>query len=81
MPGFGELIIILVVLLLVFGANKLPRLGEGIGKAIKNFKRGLQHDEDDDAELATEERHLAAHAGAASEPGALSHVDVTARVS
>lgn len=48
MPGMGELLIILVIVLLVFGANKLPQLGDGIGKAIKNFKRGLNHDEDID---------------------------------
>ncbi len=48
MPGFGELIIILVIVLLVFGANKLPMLGEGVGKAIKNFKRGLNTDDDID---------------------------------
>lgn len=48
MPGFGELLIVLVIVVLVFGANKLPRLGEGVGKAIKNFKRGLQHDDDID---------------------------------
>src|SRR5688500_18871158 len=48
MPGMGELLIILVIVLLVFGANKLPQLGDGIGKAIKNFKRGLNVDEDID---------------------------------
>jgi sec-independent protein translocase protein TatA len=48
MPGMGELLIILVIVLLVFGANKLPQLGDGIGKAIKNFKRGLNHDDDID---------------------------------
>ncbi len=48
MPGMGELLIILVIVLLVFGANKLPQLGDGIGKAIKNFKRGLNQDEDID---------------------------------
>jgi sec-independent protein translocase protein TatA len=48
MPGFGELIIILVIVLLVFGANKLPMLGEGVGKAIKNFKRGLSTNDDID---------------------------------
>jgi sec-independent protein translocase protein TatA len=44
----GELLIILVIVLLVFGANKLPQLGDGIGKAIKNFKRGINHDDDID---------------------------------
>lgn len=48
MPGLGELLIILVIVLLVFGANKLPQLGDGIGKAIKNFKRGINHDDDID---------------------------------
>jgi sec-independent protein translocase protein TatA len=48
MPGMGELLIILVIVLLVFGANKLPQLGDGIGKAIKNFKRGLNQDEEID---------------------------------
>ena len=48
MPGMGELLIILVIVLLVFGANKLPQLGDGIGKAIKNFKRGINHNDDID---------------------------------
>lgn len=37
--GFGELVFILIVLLVIFGATKLPQLGDGLGKAIKNFKR------------------------------------------
>jgi sec-independent protein translocase protein TatA len=48
MPGMGELLIILVIVLLVFGANKLPQLGDGIGKAIKNFKRGINTDDEID---------------------------------
>jgi sec-independent protein translocase protein TatA len=48
MPGMGEWIIILVIVLIVFGANKLPQLGDGIGKAIKNFKRGMNHDDEID---------------------------------
>lgn len=39
--GFGELAIILVLVLLVFGGNKLPQLGSGLAKGIKNFKKGL----------------------------------------
>ena len=42
-----ELLIILVVLLLVFGANKIPQLGDALGKGIRNFKRAS--DKDDDA--------------------------------
>ena len=36
--GIWELVIILVIVLLIFGANRLPELGKGIGKGIKNFK-------------------------------------------
>lgn len=62
MPGFGELIIILVIVLLVFGANKLPQLGEGVGKAIKNFKRGLNTD--DDIEVTPTDRRVEAESSA-----------------
>ncbi len=37
--GFTELIIILIIVLLVFGAGKLPQIGDALGKSIKNFKR------------------------------------------
>ena len=39
--GFGELVLILVSVVVVFGATKLPQLGDGLGKAIKNFKRAV----------------------------------------
>ena len=39
--GFGELVLILVIVVVVFGATKLPQLGDGLGKAIKNFKRAV----------------------------------------
>ena len=42
--GMGELIIILIVVVLVFGANKIPQLGDGIGKGIRNFKKALSED-------------------------------------
>jgi sec-independent protein translocase protein TatA len=41
MLGTGELIIVLVVVVLVFGASKIPQLGDGLGKAIRNFKSAL----------------------------------------
>ena len=36
--GLPELIIILLIIILIFGANRLPEIGRGIGKGIKNFK-------------------------------------------
>ena len=39
--GFTELILILVIVLIIFGAGKLPQLGEGVGKAIKGFKKSV----------------------------------------
>ena len=39
MPGMGELVIILLIVLVVFGANKLPSIGDALGRSIKNFKR------------------------------------------
>ena len=40
-----ELAIILVIVVLIFGANRLPELGRGIGKGIKNFKEGMKQGE------------------------------------
>jgi sec-independent protein translocase protein TatA len=39
--GLPELLIILFIVVLIFGANKLPQLGRGIGSAIRNFKDGM----------------------------------------
>ncbi|MEY4582598.1 MAG: hypothetical protein RL701_7301, partial [Pseudomonadota bacterium] len=43
--GFSELVVILLILILVFGASRLPALGEGLGRAIRSFKRGINQDE------------------------------------
>ncbi|PYR48505.1 MAG: twin-arginine translocase TatA/TatE family subunit [Acidobacteria bacterium] len=40
--GLPELLIILAIIVIIFGANRLPGLGRGIGSAIKNFKDGLK---------------------------------------
>jgi sec-independent protein translocase protein TatA len=39
--GTGEIILISIVVILVFGSTKLPQLGDGLGRAIKNFKRSV----------------------------------------
>jgi sec-independent protein translocase protein TatA len=43
--GMAELLVVLFVVLLVFGANKIPALGDGIGKAIRNFKKAVKEDD------------------------------------
>jgi sec-independent protein translocase protein TatA len=50
MPNLGapELIIIALVILLLFGATRLPKLGKSMGQSIKGFKQGLNDDSDDD---------------------------------
>ena len=40
-----ELVLILVIVLIIFGAGKIPQLGEGIGKAIKGFKKSVNEDD------------------------------------
>ena len=44
--GIGELAIILAILVLLFGAKRLPQLADGMGRAIRNFKRGLNTDDE-----------------------------------
>ncbi len=50
MPNLGapELIIIALVILLLFGATRLPKLGKSMGQSIRGFKQGLNEDSDDD---------------------------------
>ena len=45
--GMPELLIILAIIIVIFGANRLPGLGRGIGSAIKNFKDEFKEKEDD----------------------------------
>jgi sec-independent protein translocase protein TatA len=40
--GMGELLIILVIVILIFGVNKIPQLGKGLGEGIRNFKSALK---------------------------------------
>lgn len=39
--GMPELLVVLVIVVIIFGASRLPQLGEGLGKAIKGFKKGI----------------------------------------
>jgi sec-independent protein translocase protein TatA len=40
--GFGELMLIFLIVIVIFGAGKLPQLGKGLGEGISNFKDGLR---------------------------------------
>lgn len=48
--GLPELLVIFVILVLLFGAAKIPQLGKGLGEAIRNFKKGLGGGADDEGE-------------------------------
>lgn len=52
--GFQELIPIILLLVLVFGAKRLPEIGSGIGKGIKNFKKSLSDNDTDKIEEKNE---------------------------
>lgn len=58
--GFTEMILILFIVLIVFGAGKLPQLGEGIGKAIKGFKKSTQEADAVEPEAQAAQRQTAA---------------------
>jgi len=47
--GVTELLIILVIIVILFGVNKLPRLGKGLGEGIRNFKDSVKTGSDDTA--------------------------------
>ena len=46
--GMGELVIILLIVVLMFGGKKLPQLGSSLGESIKNFKKGMKGEDDND---------------------------------
>jgi len=46
--GFPELIVVLLIVIVIFGANRLPGLGRGIGSAIRNFKEGMKDEKDEE---------------------------------
>jgi sec-independent protein translocase protein TatA len=55
--GAGEIILILLVILLLFGAKKIPELARGLGKGMSEFKRGLK-DVEKDIKEAEEEKKI-----------------------
>ncbi|MCK9473227.1 twin-arginine translocase TatA/TatE family subunit [Sulfurimonas sp.] len=55
MPGGQELLIILAIVVLLFGAKKIPELAKGLGKGIKNFKAEMKNDDDEEIKTASTE--------------------------
>jgi sec-independent protein translocase protein TatA len=56
--GIPELVIVLVIVLIVFGAGRLPEIGAGIGNAIKNFKKAtIEKDEEEPKEIEDKTDH------------------------
>jgi sec-independent protein translocase protein TatA len=58
--GITELVLILVIVLIIFGAGKLPQLGEGLGKAIKGFKKSVHEADAIEAEAQAQAQLTAA---------------------
>lgn len=55
--GMPELIIILVIIVIIFGAGKLPEIGSGIGKGIKNFKKATKDEEEKEKEKIEDDQN------------------------
>lgn len=45
--GWGELVVILLIALLIFGANRIPEIARSLGKSLKEFKKGFNEKDDD----------------------------------
>ena len=65
--GGGEVIVVLAVVLILFGAKKIPELAKGMGQGIKNFKQGLKEADELDAPKKVEQ--LPAAGSSAKEDG------------
>jgi len=55
MPSMPELLIVLAIVVLLFGAKKIPDLAKGMGKGIKDFKKAIKDDDDDTKELVSKD--------------------------
>jgi sec-independent protein translocase protein TatA len=53
--GVPELMVILVIALVIFGPSKLPQIGSGLGKAIRDFKKGVTGGEDEEGKETKKE--------------------------
>lgn len=65
--GWMELLLVLIIVLIIFGAGKIPQIGEGLGKAIKGFKKSVH--EPDAIDVTPQSDVQAQQAQTAGEPG------------
>jgi sec-independent protein translocase protein TatA len=75
--GWPELVIVLLIVLVVFGAGRLPQIGEGIGKGIRNLKRGLKTD--DDIEVTPRDKRVEERSSATKVSDEVSEAEVVER--
>ncbi len=54
--GMSELVIILLIVIVIFGASRLPQLGKGLGEGIRNFKGSLKGGEEEDSKKESEQK-------------------------
>ncbi|HEU4382805.1 MAG TPA: twin-arginine translocase TatA/TatE family subunit [Anaeromyxobacteraceae bacterium] len=71
--GIGEILLVLVVVLLIFGANKIPQLGDALGKGIRAFRKSSR--EDDSIDVTPEKREPERLQGGAASPTASAGVE------
>ena len=55
MPSMPELLVVLAIVVLLFGAKKIPDLAKGMGKGIKDFKKAIKEDDEEPKEIAKTE--------------------------
>jgi len=48
--GFGEILVILLIVVLIFGTSRIPELGRGLGEGIKNFKKAMKGEDEETPE-------------------------------
>ena len=59
MPSLGvpELAIIFLIIIVLFGASKIPQIGKGLGEGIRNFKKGIKDGEEDQTQIPEKTGH------------------------
>ena len=66
--GWMELLLILIIVLIIFGAGKIPQLGEGLGKAIKGFKKSVNEPDAIDVTPPSSQPEQVAQQGQQAQP-------------